>query len=221
MGGFRTGALACSSRSSRHPIASSPTAPLSPTKFRGAQPSGPAGQQVGSGASGPARAGPRLPPAALYRGPAGEGRSFLPPPCWPRHRVTSPRRVAARTRMCAWAAGLPLPSPPPLRRERAGAARARHHAPLRPLAAPRSAGREGRGRRARAEQESARSRGRRPRGAREGRARGSPRARSREVPSGTHFTGEKYLLFYLSVTSEVLFPEKKYCPDATATRSAL
>lgn len=107
---------------------------------------------MGSGATGPARAGPRLPPAALRRDPAGEGRSFLPPPCWPRHRVTSPRRVAARTRMCAWAAGLPPLSPPPPRRERAGAARARYHTPLRPLAAPRSAGREGRGRRRRAKQ---------------------------------------------------------------------
>lgn len=186
MDGFRTGALACSLLSSYLPTPSSPTAPLRPTKFRGAQPSGPAGQQVGSSASGPAGAGPRLPPAALHRGPAGEGRSFLPPPCWPRHRVTSPRRVAARTRMCAWAVGLPLPSPPPLRRERAGAARARHHTPLRPLAASRSVGREGRGRRARAEQgvrgPAAAVPGERARGG-PGWEPGSPRARSAGVPS--------------------------------------
>lgn len=165
-------------------LGSSPTEPLRPTKFQGAQPSGPAGQQVGSGAAGPAPAGPHLLPAALHQGPAGEGRSFLPPPCWPRHRVTSPRRVVARTRMCAWAAGLPLLSPPPLRRERAGAARARHHTPLRPLAAPRSAGREGKSPAGARRAGSARSRGRGPRGAREGRARGSPRARSGKVPSG-------------------------------------
>lgn len=202
-------------------LGSSPTEPLRPTKFRGAQPSGPAGQQVGSGAAGPAPAGPHLLPAALHRGPAGEGRSFLPPPCWPRHRVTSPRRVVARTRMCAWAAGLPLLSPPPLRRERAGAARARHHTPLRPLAAPRSAGREGRVRRARAEQ-GARS----PAAAVPGeRARGGPgavRARGPErSPPGTHNAGEEYLLFYGSVTSDVLLPEKRGCSDATATRSVL
>lgn len=179
---------------------------------------------MGSGAAGPARTGPRLPPAALHRGPAGEGRSFLPPPCWPRHRVTSPRRVAARTRMCAWAAGLPLPSPPPLRRERAGAARARHHTPLRPLAAPRSAGREGRGRRARAEQGARDPAAAVPGERARGRARAGPGQSARgpeRSPPGTHFAGEKYLLFYRSVTSEVLLPEKRCCPGVTATRNAL
>lgn len=190
-------AFACSSLSSRLPTPSSPTAPLRPTKFRGAQPSGPAGQQVGSGASGRVWAGPRLPPAALHRGPAREGRSFLPPPCWPRHRVTSPRRVAARTRMCACAAGLPLPSPPPLRRERAGAAR---KAPLRPAPPPRGAPRrEGRGRRARAEQGArgpeAAVPGERARGGPR-REPGSPSARSGEVPSGYSGCRRKYLLVY-------------------------
>lgn len=220
MDGFRTGTLACSSLSSHLPTPSSPTAPLSPTKFRGAQPSGPAGQQVGSGASGPARAGPRLPPAALHRGPAGKGRSFLPPPCWPRHRVTSPRRVAARTRMCAWAAGLPLPAPPPLRRERAGAARARHHTPLRPLAAPaRPDGRGEAGGRARSREcavpqppSLGNARGAGPGGNPAVPARGPQRS-----PPGTQDAGEKYLRFYRSVTSEVLLPEKRCCPDATAT----
>lgn len=41
----------------------------------------------------------------------------------------------------------------------------------------------------------------------------------RVLTTGTHDAGEEYLLFYRSVTSEVLLSEKRGCSDATATRS--
>lgn len=109
----------------------------------------------------------------------------------------------------------------------AGTRRSRPSAPPHPAPPPRGAPLRGTG----GEESGGRAQSREravPRPPSPGSARGAgPGQSAREVrkgplrvlTTGTHDAGEEYLLFYRSVTSEVLLSEKRGCSDATATRS--